>query len=78
MGDLRKTWQAFKEKSLTEFKKANPVKDIAHIEVYPLKFKLALGDALDSWEKAKSLKIRRSITKKHQRSLPPTKRTLTA
>ena len=52
MGDLRRTWQAFKEKSLTEFKKANPVKDVANIPMYPLKFKLALGDALDSWEKA--------------------------
>ena len=54
MGDLRKTWQAFKDKSLTEFKKANPVKDVTDITVYPLKFKLALGDNLDSWEKAKT------------------------
>ena len=54
MGDLRKTWRAFKDKSLTEYKKANPVTDIANIAVYPLKFKLDLGDALDSWEKAKT------------------------
>lgn len=54
MGDLRRTWQAFKEKSLEEFKKANPVKDVTDITVYPLKFKLALGDALDGWEKAKT------------------------